>query len=178
MKYKAIILLLISNLVFGQEATIGDFSSNQQAETIDNRTSTRITQEGQVVNTAVAPSSPVYSQDVCVFNGGAGFQTQLLGVAFGTSVTDETCQRLKLSKQLQALGLKVGAVGVLCQDDRVWWALYDSGTPCPTMRGLIGEKAYKYYKNNPDVMPERPTISRTRNNASRLNGKHKPVHRK
>jgi hypothetical protein len=102
----------------------------------------------------------------------------LLGVAVGTSITDETCQRLKLSKQLQALGLKVGAVSVLCQDSRVWWALYDSGTPCPTMRGLIGEKAYRYYAANPNSVPDRASSDGKRGVTSRLNRKHKPSHRK
>lgn len=160
------------------EATVGDFGSNQQAEVIDNSSETKVTQEGQVVSTAVAPAAPVYSQDVCVFNAGAGVQTQLLGVAVGTSITDETCQRLKLSKQLQALGLKVGAVSVLCQDNRVWWALYDSGTPCPTMRGLIGEKAYRYYATNPNSVPERPAGDGKRGITPRTNSKHKPSHRK
>ena len=151
-------LMLCSAAASANEANVGDFGSNQQAETIDNSSETKVTQDGVPVNTAVSPSSPAYSQDVCVFGNGTGVQTQVIGLAFGRSFTDETCQRLKLSKQLQSLGLKVGAVSVLCQDNRVWWALYDSGTPCPTTRGLIGEEAYKYYEDHPDIVPVRPVI--------------------
>lgn len=176
--FLAVLPILFSSLSIAQSANVGDFGSNQQAEIIDNSSTTKVTQEGQVVATAVAPSTPVYSQDVCVFNGGAGVQTQLLGVAFGTSITDETCQKLKLSKQLQSLGLKVGAVSILCQDSRVWWALYDSGTPCPTSRGLIGEKAYRYYKANPDFVPSRPTINSKKSESTGSNRKHKPAYRK
>ena len=174
----ALALALLSSTVFSNEANVGDFGSNQQAETIDNSSETKVTQDGVPVNTAVAPSNPAYSQDVCVFSGGAGVQTQVLGLAFGQSFTDETCQRLKLSKQLQSLGLKVGAVSVLCQDNRVWWALHDSGTPCPTTRGLIGEKAYKYYEDHPDIVPVRPAISSSKSNSTRANSFHKSKHRR
>jgi hypothetical protein len=149
-----------------QAATVGDFGSNNQqsAESIDNRTTTTVTQEGAVVNTAVAPSSPAYNQDVCVFSGGAGVQTQMFGLAIGNPIRDNNCERLKLSKQLQALGLKVGAVSVMCQDHRVWWALYESGTPCPTNQGLIGQDAYTFYKNRPDRVPDKPVIYREKPN--------------
>ncbi len=153
-----VVLLLTSSISWANEANVGDFGSNQQAETIDNSSETKVTQDGIPVNTAVSPSTPSYSQDVCVFGKGTGVQTQVIGLAFGRSFTDETCQRLKLSKQLQTLGLKVGAVSILCQDNRVFWALHDSGTPCPTSRGLIGNEAYKYYEANPDIVPMRPTI--------------------
>ena len=145
-----------------QAATVGDFGSNNQqsAESIDNRTTTTVTQEGAVVNTAVAPSSPAYNQDVCVFSGGAGVQTQMFGLAIGNPIRDNNCELLKLSKQLQALGLKVGAVSVMCQDHRVWWALYESGTPCPTNQGLIGQDAYSFYKHRPDMVPDKPVIYR------------------
>jgi len=149
-----------------QDANVGDFGSNNQqsAETIDNRTTTTVTQEGTPVQTAVAPSGASYNQDVCTFSGSAGVQTQVFGLAIGKPVKDETCERLKLSKQLQALGLKVAAVSVMCQDYRVWWALYESGTPCPTNQGLIGNDAYNFYKHRPDRVPDEPLIHREKSN--------------
>ena len=118
-----------SNAQEAQDASVGDFGSNNQqsAEKIDNRTTTTVTQEGAVVNTAVAPSGTSYNQDVCVFSGSAGVQTQMFGLAIGNPVVDQNCERLKLSKQLQALGLKVAAVSVMCQDHRVWWAYMNLG---------------------------------------------------
>jgi len=162
-------LLLLANLSNAQEeqaATVGDFGSNNQqsAESIDNRTTTTVTQEGAVVSTAVAPSGSSYNQDVCVFSGSAGVQTQMFGIAIGKPVVDKNCERLKLSKQLQALGLKVAAVSVMCQDHRVWWALYESGTPCPTNQGLIGNDAYTFYKNRPDRVPSEPVVYREKSN--------------
>lgn len=178
------LLSLLSNFSNAQEeqaATVGDFGSNNQqsAESIDNRTTTTVTQEGAVVNTAVAPSSPAYNQDVCVFSGGAGVQTQMFGLAIGSPIRDNNCELLKLSKQLQALGLKVGAVSIMCQDHRVWWALYESGTPCPTNQGLIGQDAYTFYKNRPDAVPDRPVVYREKpDRAARSHSRHKLPYRK
>ncbi len=168
-RYLALSLLLLSSLSSGQEeqsASVGDFGSNNQqsAESIDNRTTTTVTQEGTPVNSAVAPSGASYNQDVCTFTGSAGVQTQVFGFAIGNPKTDATCERLKLSKALQSLGLKVGAVSILCQDQRVWWALYESGTPCPANQGLIGNDAYTYYKNRPDRVPDRPVVYREKSN--------------
>ena len=175
-------LLLVSSYSYAQEsqdASVGDFGSNNQqsAETIDNRTTTTVSQEGTPVQTAVAPSSSIYNQDVCVYSGSAGLQTQVFGLAIGNPVTDRTCELLKMSKQLMSLGLKVGAVSVLCQDHRVWWALFESGTPCPTNQGLIGDDAYSFYKNRPDTVPDKPDVyrassSRPRNRLTNSNRKH------
>jgi hypothetical protein len=156
-----------------QDANVGDFGSNNQqsAETIDNRTTTTVTQEGTPVQTAVAPSGASYNQDVCTFSGSAGVQTQVFGLAIGKPFKDETCERLKLSKQLQALGLKVAAVSVMCQDHRVWWALYESGTPCPTNQGLISDDAYSFYRNRPDTVPDKPVVYK-RKVANRPTGPH------
>ena len=50
------------------------------------------------------------------------------------------CERIKLSKNLYDMGMKVAAVATLCQDDRVFKAMLDAGTPCP-IQGKIGEQA-------------------------------------
>lgn len=149
-----------------QGATVGDFGSNtqQSADTIDNRTmsETKVSQEGAVVNTAVSPSSTNMNQDVCMYAKGAGVQSQVFGISIGSPVIDKTCQLIKLSRQMAALGLKVPAVSVLCNDPRVFWALYDSGIPCPTNQGLINDDAYSFYKHRPDRVPDRPLIYRSK----------------
>ena len=38
------------------------------------------------------------------------------------------------------MGMKVAAVATLCQDDRVFQAMLDAGTPCP-IEGKIGAQA-------------------------------------
>ena len=53
---------------------------------------------------------------------------------------DEKCERRKKSKILNALGMKVAAISLMCQDEHVWQAMMDAGTPCP-IDGLIGNEA-------------------------------------
>jgi hypothetical protein len=64
-KLLMIMLLLISPYTQASEANVGDFGSNQQAETITTTTETTVNQEGMPVTTAVAPSTPTYQTDTC-----------------------------------------------------------------------------------------------------------------
>jgi hypothetical protein len=80
-------------------------------------------------------------------------QNNIVGLASGIVIDDELCQKLKLSRSLYAYGMKVAAVSVLCQDPRVFDAMMDSQTPCPT-RGGIGADAQTYWANNPSEIPD------------------------
>ena len=137
----------------GSEATVGDFGSNQQAETITSTTETTVNQEGMPVTTAVGNGVPVYNQDACVISSGRGLQSLQLGISFNTLKVDKNCEMLKLSRQLSSLGLKVAATSILCQDPRVWWAMRNAQTPCP-IKGLIGEEALEYYVENPQYVTD------------------------
>ena len=55
------------------------------------------------------------------------------------------CERRKKSKLLNALGMKVAAISLMCQDKTVWKSMMDAGTPCP-IDGLIGEQAKQRWK--------------------------------
>ena len=90
--------------------------------------------------TASAPSVVVNNQDVCSTAASAAVQTQILGFAAGTTVRDLNCERLKLSRSLYGMGMKVAAVSMLCQDERVFDAMMMAGTPCP-YEGKIGAQA-------------------------------------
>lgn len=90
--------------------------------------------------TAVAPSITTINNDVCAVGASGAAQTQILGIAFGGTMRDMNCERIKLSKNLYDMGMKVAAVANLCQDDRVFQAMIDAGTPCP-VEGKIGEQA-------------------------------------
>ena len=79
-------------------------------------------------------------------------QTQILGISTGEMVRDENCERLKISKTLYDMGMKVAAVSVLCQDRRVYDAMEMAGTPCPYL-GKIGDQATDEWKNNPGRIP-------------------------
>lgn len=150
-------LVLICLPTKGSEANVGDFGSNQQAETITSTTETIVNQKGTPVTTAVSPSSPVYNQDVCVVASGRGVQTLQIGLSFGSTSSDEVCELLKLSRQLSSLGLKVAATSVLCNDPRVFHAMLNSSTPCP-IKGKIGDAALKYYNDNPNLVPDAPIV--------------------
>ncbi len=158
---KLIMLAMLSVPAFANDANQGDFSNNTQAETITTTTSTVVSQEGTPVPTAVGAAAPVYNQDICVVSNGRGVQTLQIGLSYGSSTRDETCELLKLSRQLSNLGLKVAATSVLCNDPRVFHAMLNAKTPCP-IGGLIGDKATKYYKDNPDIVPDAPVIKRVK----------------
>ena len=58
----------------------------------------------------------------------------------GGTMRDMNCERIKLSKNLFDMGMKVAAVAALCQDDRIFTAMIAAGTPCP-VDGKIGAEA-------------------------------------
>jgi hypothetical protein len=88
-------------------------------------------------------------------------QTQILGLSGGTSVRDLNCERLKISKTLYDMGMKVAAVSVMCQDRRVFDAMQMAGTPCPFF-GDIGEEAAIGWESSPIYIP--PKIQETKEN--------------
>lgn len=95
--------------------------------------------------TASAPSVVINNQDVCTTASSVAIQTQVLGFATGQTVTDENCERLKLARSLYGMGMKVAAVSMLCQDERVFEAMQMAGTPCP-IDGKIGEQAKELWE--------------------------------
>ena len=103
--------------------------------------------------TANAPSVVVNNSDICKTAASTAVQTQILGLATGVTITDENCERIKLSRSLYSMGMKVAAVSTLCADPRVWDAMYMAGTYCPYM-GAIGEEAKEGWEKNTDMVPE------------------------
>ena len=105
------------------------------------------------VPTANAPSVVVNNSDICKTAASTAVQTQVLGIASGITITDENCERIKLSRSLYSMGMKVAAVSALCADPRVFDAMHMAGTYCPYM-GAIGEDARQGWNENPDMVPE------------------------
>ena len=103
--------------------------------------------------TANAPSVVVNNSDICKTAASTAVQTQILGLATGVTITDENCERIKLSRSLYSMGMKVAAVSTLCADPRVWDAMYMAGTYCPYM-GAIGVEAKEGWEANSDLIPE------------------------
>jgi hypothetical protein len=102
---------------------------------------------------AAAPSYNSMTQDVCAVGASAGIQTFGVGVSAGKHFIDKNCERLKLARILNDFGMKVAAVAILCQDERVFESMIQAGTPCP-IDGKIGKEAKalwsKYDHERPD----------------------------
>ncbi len=103
--------------------------------------------------TAVAPAITVINSDVCAVGASAAVQTQILGISMGGTMTDKNCERLKLARGIYDMGMKVAAVSIMCQDERVFTAMMNAGTPCP-VDGKIGESAKAIWEENPDRKPK------------------------
>lgn len=145
MKYLTLLLFLLFSCSF----TVQD--SNAETNTVSS-TVTGTTTVDKSPSTASAPSVIINNQDVCTTGASAAVQTQILGIAGATVSTDENCERLKLSRALYGMGMKVAAVSVLCQDERVFNAMEMAGTPCPYF-GTIGETAQAGWDSHPQHKP-------------------------
>ena len=142
-------ILLVACISFGQ----GESLAQTNTVTSTSSTVSGTTTVDRTVGTANAPSVVVNNQDVCSFAASAAVQTQILGLAGGTAIRDLNCERLKLSRSLYRMGMKVGAVAMLCQDSRVFQAMEMAGTPCPYF-GKIGLDAAKGWAENPEKRPD------------------------
>ena len=87
--------------------------------------------------TAGAPSYNSMTQDVCAVGGSLGVQTFGLGISGGKHFIDKNCERLKLARILNDFGMRVAAVALLCQDERVFESMIQAGTPCPIDGKLV-----------------------------------------
>jgi len=103
--------------------------------------------------TASAPSYNSMTQDVCSTGASIGVQTFGVGISGGKHFIDKNCERLKLARILNDFGMKVAAVAILCQDERVFESMISAGTVCP-IDGKIGPEAMalwsRYGHERPD----------------------------
>ena len=101
---------------------------------------TTINYKGQPPPAAMAPSISAFGNDVCTVPVVGAISSTVIGISGGTMYTDTNCERIKLSREMGNQGLKVAAIAILCQDERVWDAMLMSGSPCP-IDGLVGDAA-------------------------------------
>jgi len=106
--------------------------------------------------TSSAPSFNSMTQDVCAVGASAGVQTFGVGISGGKHFIDKNCERLKLSRILNDFGMKVAAVAILCQDERVFESMIQAGTPCP-IDGKIGKDALTLWKKYDHERPDYKT---------------------
>ena len=102
---------------------------------------------------ASAPSYNAMTQDVCAVGASAGIQTFGVGISGGKHFIDKNCERLKLARILNDFGMKVAAVAILCQDERVFESMIQAGTPCP-IDGKIGKEAKALWKKYDHERPD------------------------
>ena len=145
MKIKAIIICALVMFLFPSTIWAADTNTVSTVVTV------------KAPPTASAPSIVINNSDICKSAASAAIQTQILGFASGITVTDENCERLKLSRSMYGMGMKVAAVSLLCQDARVFDAMWQAGTPCP-YDGAIGDDARKGWEENPDEAPSNSLV--------------------
>jgi len=125
-------------------------SGSESSSTTNNTTNSDIRSSPP---SASAPSYNSMTQDVCAVGASAGIQTFGVGISGGKHFIDKNCERLKLARILNDFGMKVAAVAILCQDERVFESMIQAGTPCP-IDGKIGKEAKalwnKYDHERPD----------------------------
>ena len=134
----------------GYESSTTYQSGSSSSSTTTNSTTSNIRSSPP---SAGAPSYNSMTQDVCAVGASAGLQTFGVGISGGKHFIDKNCERLKLARILNDFGMKVAAVAILCQDERVFESMIQAGTPCP-IDGKIGKDALvlwnKYQFERPD----------------------------
>ena len=130
-------------------------TTTYQSGSRSNRT-TNSTTNSNIRSAPPSSSAPSYNsmtQDVCAVGGSLGVQTFGLGISGGKHFIDKNCERLKLARILNDFGMKVAAVAILCQDERVFESMIQAGTPCP-IDGKIGKEAEKLWSKYDNERPD------------------------
>lgn len=141
--------LVVATSALAQDDTIRTESTTTSTVTTNGSMETTVNSPPP---SAIAPNINTSNSDICTIAVSGAVQTQILGLAAGATVRDLNCERLKNAKTLYDMGMKVAAVSVMCQDERIFQAMMDAGTPCP-YEGLIGEQARQGWESNPDRIP-------------------------
>lgn len=143
MKKLIAIILLVSSTAIAETNTVTSTVSG---------TVTGTTTIDRTPSTAMAPNIMINQNDMCKSGVGGGVQSSVIGLALGATVVDDNCERIKLSRSLYQMGMKVAAVSTLCQDGRVFDAMMMAGTPCP-IEGKIGKEALALWESNEEKVP-------------------------
>ena len=148
-----------TNVSGSNTAIEGNYSSESSTtyeEGSSSSTTTSSTTNSNIKSAPPSSNAPSYNsmtQDVCAVGTSVGVQTFGVGLSGGKHFIDKNCERLKLARILNDFGMKVAAVAILCQDERVFESMIQAGTPCP-IDGKIGKDALalwtKYDFERPD----------------------------
>jgi len=148
-----------SNVRVSNTAIEGGYESTSETtyqSGSESTTTTNNTSNSDIRSSPPQAGAPAYNsmtQDVCAVGISAGIQTFGLGLSGGKHVIDKNCERLKLARILNDFGMKVAAVAILCQDERVFESMIQAGTPCP-IDGKIGKEAKKLWAKYDHERPD------------------------
>jgi hypothetical protein len=146
-----VLFVMTTSLAMAQnDPIVTDSTSRSTTDSTSNSTTT----VKSPPPTAVAPAITIINSDVCAVAVSGATQTQILGISFGATMTDKNCERLKLARSTYDMGMKVAAVAIMCQDERVFTAMMNAGTPCP-VDGKIGEQARAIWEAEPERKPQK-----------------------
>ena len=132
----AVSFIITTSLTMAEDPIVTESTSNS---TVTSNSKAETTVKSPPPS-AISPSINISNSDLCTVGVSGAVQTQILGISGGATVRDMNCERLKLSKTLYDIGMKVAAISVMCQDKRIFGAMMMAGTPCP-YEGLIGPEA-------------------------------------
>lgn len=148
-------IFVTANMAFSQEAAACPegyvCTKNENTSTVNSNSDSRTVVESPPPS-AISPSINASGSDLCTVGIAGAVQTQILGISAGKTVRDMNCEKLKNAKTLYDMGMKVAAVSTMCQDERVFKAMMDAGTPCP-YDGLIGDAARAAWLANEEKQP-------------------------
>ena len=165
-----------TNITGGYESTTTTTYEDGATNTTTSTSTTTSSSTGSdiPVNSANSPSYSAMSQDVCSMGVSGSVSTLGFGASVGKHIRDLNCERIKLSKVLYDYGMKVAAVSILCQDERVFEAMQMAGTPCP-FEGKIGKEAMAQWNKYDVERPDYETYVKKLETRSRIDDELKSI---
>jgi len=131
-----------STSITGGYESATTYQSGSSSNSTTNSTST-----SNIRSAPMTANSPgMNTSNNCAMALSGGLQTFSIGVSGGKSYIDKTCELIALSTALRNSGMKVASISILCQDPRVFKAMFNSATYCP-VEGQIGKAAYDLLVN-------------------------------
>ena len=148
--------------VSGDNTIISGGYDSTSSTTYESGSSSNTTSTSTTNNTSNIKSFPptatsshaVSGIDVCNLGHSLGVQSSFIGLSSSGNHTDETCERIKLARELATVHqMKVAGIAILCQDPRVFSAMEAAGTPCP-FEGQIGADATRLWSKYDLLRPD------------------------
>ena len=165
MKRIVFLWLLSSATIANEQGSLNNYHgensvANSNNTTTDTSSTTENTYNGAgaaseiPVGSAISPTFMSNGSDTCLKGIAGSVQTVAIGFSSGGYTLDVDCTRLKYSRMLSTLGLKVAAVSMLCQSEEVYKSMLLAGSPCPFInngRLVAGKRGLMLIKQNPEL---------------------------